>query len=91
VPPISTAVPMPVRCLLYEVHNDVLKFTELQKTFLDITANIESLLLDGLTDENFFAMVGGKLSRYKLYFFLLFLNQIQNFALKREAEKRDYC
>jgi len=35
------------------VHNDVLKFTDLQKTFLEITANIESLLGGGLTDEKF--------------------------------------
>lgn len=90
-PPISTAVPMLVRCLLYEVHKDVLKFTELQRTFLEITAHIESLLGGGLTDENFFAIVGGKLSRYKSYFFPSFLNQIQNFTLSREAEKRDYC
>jgi hypothetical protein len=35
----------------------------------------------------FFAIVGGKLSRYKSYFFLFFLNKIKNFALSREAEK----
>ena len=70
------------------MHIDVLKFTELQRTFLQITAYIESLLGGGLADENFFAIVGGKVSRYKSYFFLFFLNQIQNFALNREAKKK---